>query len=135
MTISRTKGHDGERKLARILREAFPEFAAQIRRSIQSRGGGKEGADVAGLPGFHLEHKIGQRPNMRAAYEQAVADSQGNGYPMAVVQFDRARERLCVIGLTDMCRILRAAYGHTPPLKFGVQGELFEAVESEKETA
>lgn len=126
---SRAKGREGEQKLARILREAFPQFAAQVKRSIQSRGGGKEGADVVGLPGFHLEHKWGKKPNMRAAYEQAVRDSQGSGFPMAVVQFDGARERLCVIGLQDMLRILRAAYGHTQPLRFGVQGELFDSEE------
>lgn len=126
---SRRKGRLGEQQLARILREAFPDFAAAIKRSIQSRGGGKEGADVVGLPGFHLEHKQGQKPNMKAAYEQAVRDSQGRGFPMAVVQFDHARERLCVIGLQDMLRILRAAYGHTGPLTFAVQGELFDASE------
>lgn len=123
---SKRKGRLGEQQLARILREAFPEFAAAIKRSIQSRGGGKEGADVVGLPGFHLEHKQGQKPNMRAAYAQAVSDSQGKGFPMAVVQFDHARDRLCVLSLSDMLRILRAAYGHTPPLRFAVQGELFE---------
>lgn len=132
---SRRKGKVGEQQLARILRAAFPEFAAEIKRSIQSRGGGKEGADVVGLPGFHLEHKQGQKPNMRAAYEQAVRDSQGKGFPMAVVQFDRARERLCILGLQDMLRILRAAYGVTGPLRFGVQGELFSEPESEKESA
>lgn len=125
---AKRKGKLGERQLARTLREQFPEHAASIRRSIQSRGGGKEGADVVGLPGFHIEHKQGAKPNLRAAYEQAVRDSQGKGFPLAVAQFDRAPERLCVIGLSDLCRILRAAYGYTPPLRFGVQGELFEEV-------
>lgn len=129
---SRRKGKVGEQQLARILRAEFPDFASGIRRGLQSRDGGTDNCDVQGLPGFHLEHKQQKKPNMKAAYEQAVADAQGKAFPMAVVQFDRARERLCVIGLTDMCRILRAAYGHTPPLVFAVQGELFETPGEEK---
>lgn len=131
---SRRKGRRGEQQVATILRAAFPELADSIRRGWQSRVGCDD-PDVCGLPGFWLEVKTGAQPNMRAAYRQAKGDAAGRAFPMAVIQDDRARERLCIVGLTDMCRILRAAYGHTPPLKFGVQGELFEAVESEKESA
>lgn len=135
MTLSaaarRAKGHAGERELARRLREAFPELAGGIKRGLQAQQGGLDNCDVQGLPGFHIEHKHQKKPNMKAAYEQAVRDSNGRGFPLAVVQFDRARERLCVLGLSDLCRILRAAYGYTPPLRFGVQGELFDDVESE----
>jgi hypothetical protein len=131
---SRRKGRRGEQQVATILRTSFPELAESIRRGWQSRVGCDD-PDVCGLPGFWLEVKTGAQPNMRAAYRQAKADADGRAFPMAVIQDDRARDRLCVIGLSDMCRILRAAYGHTPPLKFGVQGELFEAPESEKETA
>ncbi len=137
MTLSaaarRAKGHAGERALASKLREHFPEFAADIKRGLQTQKGGAGNCDVQGLPGFHVEVKTQKKPNMKAAYEQAVRDANGKGFPLAVVQFDGARERLCVLGLTDLCRILRAAYGHTPPLKFGVQGELFEEPESERE--
>jgi hypothetical protein len=130
----REKGHAGERALASKLREAFPEFAAGIKRGLQAQAGGRSNCDVQGLPGFHIEHKHQKKPNMKAAYEQAVRDADGKGFPLAVVQYDGARERLCVIGLSDLCRILRAAYGHTGPLKFGVQGELFEEPTSEQAT-
>jgi hypothetical protein len=137
MTLSaaarRAKGHAGERALATKLREAFPELAGGIKRGLQAQAGGLGNCDVQGLPGFHIEHKHQKKPNMKAAYEQAVRDAAGKGFPMAVVQFDGARERLCVLGLTDLCRILRAAYGYTQPLKFGVQGELFDAPASERE--
>ena len=135
MVNVKQKGNKGERQLATKLREAFPEFAAGIKRGLQAQSGGRSNADVQGLPGFHLEHKWGARPNMRAAYEQAVRDAEGKAFPLAVVQFNGARERLCVLGLTDLCRILRAAYGYTPPLKFGVQAELFEEPASEGKSA
>jgi hypothetical protein len=131
----RRKGHVGERQLATKLREAFPEFAAAIKRGLQAQTGGRSNCDVQGLPGFHIEHKSQKKPNMKAAYEQAVRDADGKGFPLAVVQCDNARERLCVIGLTDLCRILRAAYGHTGPLRFGVQGELFDEPLSEEKAA
>ncbi len=135
MTLSaaarRAKGHAGERALAAKLREAFPELAGGIKRGLQAQRGGLDNCDVQGLPGFHIEHKHQKKPNMKAAYEQAVRDANGKGFPLAVVQFDGARERLCVLGLTDLCRILRAAYGYTTPLRFGVQGELFDEPESE----
>lgn len=128
---SRAKGREGEQKLARKLREKFPELAQSIHRTIQSRGGGKEGADVAGIPGFHIEHKWGKAVNIRAAYRQATADAQGKAFPLAIIQDNGARDRLCVMGFEDFCRVLRAAYGYTPPLRFGVQGELFDEPTSE----
>lgn len=129
------KGKLAERVLARKLREAMPELAAGICRSIQSRRGGKDGADVVGLPGFHIEHKQGKAINIRAAYKQACDDSGGKAFPLAVIQYDRAPERLCVMGLQDFLRVLRAAYGYTPPLRFGVQAELFDEPASEEKSA
>ncbi len=53
MTLSaaarRAKGHAGERALAAKLREAFPEFAADIKRGLQAqRGGAKQ--DIPASP-------------------------------------------------------------------------------------
>ena len=139
MTLSgagrRAKGHRGERQLATKLREALPELAAGIRRGLQTQTGGRDNCDVQGLPGFHVEHKQGKLPNIRAAYAQAVRDAGGKAFPLAVIQDDRARDRLCVMGLQDFLRVLRAAYGYTPPLKFGVQLELFEQPASEGKSA
>ena len=126
----RRKGHNGERKLAQILRASMPEIASEIRRAIQSRMG-CEDPDVCGLPGFWLEHKQGKQPNIRAAMKQATKDAKGRAFPAAVIQDDHARHRLVCMHLTDFLRVLRAAYGYTPPLRFGVQGELFDAPLSE----
>lgn len=116
--------------MATFLREAMPEIADAIRRGWQSRMG-HDDPDVCGLPGFWVECKTGRQPNMRAAYKQAKADAKGRAFPVAVIQDDYARERMCVLGLGDFLRILRSAYGYAEPLRYGVQAELFETPESE----
>ncbi len=131
MTLSgrgrRAKGHAAERKCAQILRSHLPEIASEIRRGLQNRQGG-EAPDCDGLPGFWLEHKCGKLPNIRAALAQARTAAKGKAWPLAVIQDDRARDRIVAMDLTDFLRVLRAAYGYTPPLRFGKQGELFEQV-------
>lgn len=131
---SRRKGRRGEQEVARICREAMPEIADTIRRGWQSRIGQDE-CDVLGMPGFWLEVKTGKQPNMRAAYKQASKDAKGRAFPLAIIQDDYARERMCVVGLGDFLRILRSAYGYAPPLKYGVQAELFEEPASEEGAA
>ncbi len=128
---SRRKGRRGEQEVARILREGLPEIADTIRRGWQSRVGCDD-PDVCGVPGFWTEVKTGKQPNMRAAYKQALSAAKGRAFALAVIQDDRARDRLCVVGLKDFLRILRAAYGYTEPLRYGVQAELFPEPESEK---
>ncbi len=125
---SRDKGKRGERALAAMLRESFPAFADNIRRGWQTRLGCDD-PDVCGLPGFWLEHKSGQQPNMRAAFRQARTEckrKQPTPIPMAVIQDDHARERMCVVGLEDMVRILRAAYGFDEALNTGILAEVAE---------
>lgn len=131
---SRRKGRRGEQEVATILRAGMPEIADAICRGWQSRLG-HDAPDVCGLPGFWLEVKTGRQPNMRAAFKQAQRDAKGRAFPVAIVQDDYARERMCVVGLSDFLRILRSAYGYTAPLTFGVQAELFEAPESEQGAA
>lgn len=129
---ARRKGKRGEQQVATALREGMPEIADTIRRGWQTRLGCDQ-PDVCGLPGFWIEVKTGKVPNMRAAYKQASAEAKGRAFPLAIIQDDYARDRMCVLGLTDFLRILRAAYGYTEPLRYGVQAELFtETPESEK---
>ena len=120
----REKGKRGERQAAARIRAAMPEMADQIRRGWQTRLGCDD-PDIVGLPGFWIEHKCGQLPNLRAAYKQAKLAAKGRAFPLAIVQDDRASDRLVCLNLTDFLRILRSAYGHAPPLRFGVQQELF----------
>ena len=63
---SRTKGHNFEREVARRMREYYPE----AKRGFQTRGGTQEECDVEGTP-FAIECKVGKRPNIRGAYNQA----------------------------------------------------------------
>ncbi len=120
----REKGKRGERQAAARIRAALPEFADQIRRGWQTRLGCDD-PDICGLPGFWIEHKCGHQPNMRAAYKQAKLSAKQRAYPIAIIQDDGASDRLVCLNLTDFLRVLRSAYGHVPPLRYGVQQELF----------
>lgn len=130
---SRVKGRRGEQAVATILRQAFPAIADLIRRGWQSRVGCDD-PDVCGLPGFWIECKTGRQPNMRAAYKQAVLAAKGRAFPIAVVQDDYAKDRMVVIGFQDFLRILRAAYGHTEPLAFAIQTEMFGDNQSDNQS-
>ena len=94
---SRRKGHSFERKVAQRMREAMP--GVEIKRGLQSRGGGAEEADVE-MPFLHVECKIGKRPSPRAALSQAVRDAKPGKIPIAVVQDDR-QEPFVVLRLDD----------------------------------
>ena len=69
----RLKGHNFERKMARLLTE---RTGHRFRRGLQTRGGGLEVPDVAcdNLP-FHIECKKGKKPPWRGALRQAEQDS------------------------------------------------------------
>lgn len=107
--FGRNKGKRGERKVATRLREGFPEFAGQIRRGWQSRMGDDD-PDVVGLPGIWVEVKTGKMPNPRAAFKQACRDANGRAIPIAVIQDDRTRNPLVIVGLTEFISIMRSAY-------------------------
>lgn len=122
---SRRKGAVGERECAQILRRELPEIAEAIRRGWQARLG-SDAPDIDGIPGFWVEHKSGKDVPVRAALKQAINASNGRAIPVAIVRDTGFPERTVHLRLTDFCRVLRAAYGHTPPLRSGVQAELFE---------
>ena len=73
---SRKKGAEGERQLAKILRE----HGYESRRGQQFCG--KNGdADVVGLPGIHIECKRVERLDLNAAMEQAMRDAKDHDRP------------------------------------------------------
>jgi hypothetical protein len=71
--LSRDKGKVGEREVAALLRE----YGFEGKRGVQYQGG-KDSADVTGLPGFHIEVKRTEKLNLEAAMAQARADCGGN---------------------------------------------------------
>lgn len=69
---SKRKGKRGELECAAWLRS----HGFDARRGQQFHGG-PDSPDVVGLPGFHVEVKRTERPNLRDAVAQAEGDSGG----------------------------------------------------------
>lgn len=92
----RQKGHTFERWFARWFREVFADRGGTAQRGWQSRGGGKEEADVEtavhgrALP-IHWECTHGKAPSVWAKYAQAVDDADSDEVPILVVKRDRGR--------------------------------------------
>lgn len=73
---SRNKGAEGERELARILRE----YGYNTRRGQQYCGANGD-ADVVGLPGIHIEVKRVERLNISDAMAQSIRDAKPEEMP------------------------------------------------------
>lgn len=95
---SRTKGHSFEREMARVFRDLFPD----ARRGLQYREG-TDAPDVEGTP-FHIECKVGKRPNIMAAYAQAKSATDGR--PVVVVTKRDRCETLVTVNLQYFLEIL-----------------------------
>lgn len=96
---SRRKGHGFERAIAIRLREIFPE----ARRGLQYRDGA-EACDVEGTP-FHVECKRMKKVSVKAAFEQAVRDSNGRT-PVLIYKEDRGEE-MVVLRFSDFLKLLK----------------------------
>jgi hypothetical protein len=90
----RRKGHSWERELAIRLRAVFPD----ARRGYQYRDGA-DAADVL-VPCFHIEAKVGARPNLTAALRQAEGDAKLGMWPVAICKQDR-EDPTVTMRLTD----------------------------------
>jgi len=84
---NRKKGHDMERKCARKFREVMP--GAMVKRGIQTRGGEADKIPDLQMPVFAPECKRTKQPNIRRAYEQAVAACPEGKIPCAITQANR----------------------------------------------
>lgn len=104
---SKNKGKRGERWLATRLREAFPHYAADVRRGWQTRSG-KDAADVEGIPGVHFECKNTKRPNPMAALRQAIEDCRKGNIPIAVLLQSRSYP-VAILPFEDLLKLLVAA--------------------------
>jgi hypothetical protein len=127
---SRDKGKRGEREWAALLRE---RLGLEARRGIQSRGGGAEAADVVTAL-FHHECKVGQRPNLAAALEQAERDARPGVFPVAACRRDREAWTVTMRG-DDWLELVRLWLAETGDLEraeaavAGVCRDAGEAVE------
>lgn len=104
---ARSKGKRGELQAVAIL----AEHGIEAKRGLsQTRGGGAEVPDLvlAKLPGYHVEVKVGGRPDILAAMRQAVADDPGK-VPLVISHRDR-EGWLATVPLDHMAGLLRAAY-------------------------
>lgn len=81
---SRRKGAEGERELAKLLREKGYE----ARRGQQFSGANGD-ADVVGLPGYHIECKRVEHLNIYEAMEQSERDAREGETPIVCHRKDR----------------------------------------------
>lgn len=95
------KGKRGERELASILRG----YGYDCRRGQQYCGAGGN-ADVAGLPGIHIECKRVEKLNLLNAISQAVHDAKEGLLP-AVFHRKNHCEWLVTMRLSDWIEIYR----------------------------
>ncbi len=109
MVNSRRKGHSWEREVVRRVREALP--GTDVRRGLQYRDGA-DAPDVD-VEGWHIECKVGARPNARAALEQAERDAKPGRVPVAVIKHDR-EPAYVVMRLDAWLGMLRRVGATTP---------------------
>lgn len=90
--LSRNKGRRFELEAAELFRAIWPAADNNIG---QWRGGAKRsGADILHVP-FHVECKVGSRPDILSAMRQAVQDAKATELPPIVVS-KRDREGILV---------------------------------------
>lgn len=100
---SRTKGHNFERKLARIFQELWPS----AKRNPQYQQRNHNGSDVEGTP-FFIEAKRGKVcPSPSKAFEQALRDKElqnDSRPPMVILRADR-EEPVLFIRTEDLAEV------------------------------
>jgi Holliday junction resolvase len=96
---SRRKGAEGERELAKILRQ----YGYESRRGQQYCGANGD-ADVIGLPGIHIECKRVEKLNLYDAMSQAISDAKTDEIPAVFHRKNRC-EWLVTMKLKDFMEI------------------------------
>lgn len=103
--MSKTKGKVGELEVAALLRE----YGFEGKRGVQYQGG-KDSADVTGLPGFHIEVKRTEKFALEAALAQAYHDCDKVSYP---VVFHRKSQNpwAVVMNARDFLALVKEKHG------------------------
>lgn len=122
---SRRKGGVGEREACRLLEELTG--VAWKRSAIQSRGGGKEAADIipddrdgpvpSSMYDLHIEVKRGKAISLWAALKQAGEDVSASGKGQIPMVLARRDHEVWVVMLKagDLLRLSRVLRQKTPP--------------------
>lgn len=105
MVNSKAKGSQGEREIAKILRD----HGFDARRGVQYCGYNGD-ADVIGLPGYHLEVKRVEKLNIDKAYEQSERDAKPHEVPLVVYRKNRTKWKV-VIDLEDFLKLITQKEG------------------------
>jgi hypothetical protein len=100
---SRNKGKVGEREVAALLRSHGFDGA----RGVQYQGG-RDSADVVGLPGFHIEVKRAETFSPYKALEQAETDC-GDDAVAVVFHRSNSRQWIAVIDADDFLDLVTRA--------------------------
>lgn len=98
---SRQKGAEGERELAKILKD----YGYEARRGQQYCGSNGD-ADVVGIPGVHIECKRVERLNIYEAMEQSERDAKPSEMPTVFHRKNR-KEWLVTVRLVDFMNLIR----------------------------
>lgn len=104
---SRNKGADGERELAKILRE----YGYDAHRG-QQYSGFQGDPDVVGLPGIHIECKRVERLNLDAAMEQSRRDARKGEVPVVIHRRNR-KPWVVTMDLADWIEMYKIARGES----------------------
>lgn len=106
--MSRDKGKRGEYEARDFLKRWFPE----ARRGANQSRNGADAADVEGTP-FWVEAKLGAKPNVRAALEQA---KKATDYRAVLVYIrDDKKEPFFVLDAESMSYVLDLAFPDKKP--------------------
>lgn len=97
---SRRKGAEGERSLAKKLKE----YGYDCRRTVQYCGKSGEAADLVGLPGIHIECKRVERLNLEDAMAQSKRDAREGEIPTVMHRKNNC-EWLVTMRLEDFMRM------------------------------
>lgn len=98
---SRNKGAEGERELARILKD----YGYPARRGQQYCGANGD-ADVVGLPEIHIECKRVEHLNIDAALAQSIRDAEDDEIPVVMHRRNRMPWKVTML-LDDWIRMYR----------------------------
>src|SRR5262245_55819409 len=100
--MSRRKGVRGEQELARIYREAGFDCAR-----VPNSGGLKQKGDLTGVPGVHIESKIGKNIRFWDAIEQTEVEADRLDIPTVHFRRDRDTRWRVILPLEEFIALLQ----------------------------